>query len=544
MNPNGENENRTYTGHMTHPVQEGPDPREFLRLLWRRKWILILCVTLIPLATYVISNRLTKTYEASTLVQLQSAAVDQSGPVTGDLAAAAPTVSPSLAAIIPTSGVADQAARILHLPKGSLRGSARAESDEDTGFIKITGIAGTAERSAQVANAFTAAVRLTRTRQGVQKIDQGIQSAQSDLDSLSPSDTVGRQEAGQRLARLRTLRGAQGQNLQVIEPASPPASFISPKPKRNAMLALVAALLIGAALVAFAERLDRRIREPKQLEELTGAPLLARIPPTAFPGAPPDPQVPIVFQALRDSLTYFNVDRTLTSLAVISPLKGEGKTTAATHLAVSFARAGKRVILVDADLRNPQAGARMGVERAPGLSDVLMGGAPEDALREVEGTDGHLLVLPGGTVTPNPSEMLGSARMSWLLARLSEMCDLIIIDTAPVLVVSDAFPLLGQVSGIVALARLEQTPRDAVRRMVEVALTAGGRVLGMVATGGQLREDYTGGYGYGYGYGYGEPVPTPEHTTPPAPGATNGSGPGQPVAAGPSGWVRRVFRSG
>ena len=133
--------------------------------------------------------------------------------------------------------------------------------------------------------------------------------------------------------------------------------------------------------------------------------------------------------------------------------------------------------------------------------------------------------------------------MSSVLARLSEMCDLIIIDTAPVLVVSDAFPLLGQVSGIVALARLEQTPRDAVRRMVEVALTAGGRVLGMVATGGQLREDdYAGGYGYGYGYG--EPVPVPEHTTPLAPETTNGNGPGQPVAAGPAGRVRRVFRSG
>jgi polysaccharide biosynthesis transport protein len=544
VNTAGENENRTYTGDVTRPVQEGPDPRDFLHLLWRRKWILILCVVLIPLATYVVSNRLSKTYEATTLVQLQTAAIDTPGPVTGELGATPTDVAPSIAAVIPTSGVADEAARILHMPKGSLRGAATAKSDEDTGFIKITGSASTAERSAQIANAFAAAVRATREKQSINKVDQGIRSAESDLAALRPGDVVGRQEAQQRLARLRTLRGAQSQNLQVIEPASPPGSFASPKPKRNAVLALVAALLIGAGLVSLAERLDRRIREPKQLEELTGAPLLARIPPTAFPGAVPDPQVPIVFQALRDSLTYFNVDRTLTSLAVISPLKGEGKTTVATHLAVSFARAGKRVILVDADLRSPQAGARMGFDRAPGLSDVLMGADPEDSLREVEGMDSHLLVLPGGTATPNPSEMLGSVRMSSVLARLSEMCDLLIIDTAPVLVVSDAFPLLGQVSGIVALARLEQTPRDAVRRMVEVALTASGRVLGMVATGGQLREDYAGGYGYGYGYGYGEPVPVPEHTSPLTPGGTNGSGPGQPVAAGPAGWVRRVFRSG
>ena len=543
MNTSGENENPTYTGQVTHPVQEGPDPRDFLRLLWRRKWILILCVTLIPLATYVISSRLDKTYEATTLVQLQAAAVDEPGPVTGELGATPTDVAPTIAAVIPTTGVADEAARILHLPKGSLRGAAKAQSDEDTGFIKITGSAGTAERSAQVANAFAAAVRATRTQQGVRKVNQGIKGAQSDLAALSRSDIVGRQEAEQRLARLRTLRTAQSQNLQVLEPATPPASFSSPKPKRNAILAFVAALLIGAGLVSFAERLDRRIREPRQLEELTGAPLLARIPPTAFPGGPPDPQVPIVFQALRDSLTYFNVDRTLTSLAVISPLKGEGKTTAATHLAVSFARAGKRVILVDADLRSPQAGARVGFERAPGLSDVLMGTDAEEALREVEGMDGRMRVLPGGSPTPNPSELLGSVRMSEALAGLSEICDLLIIDTPPVLVVSDAFPLLGQVSGIVALARLGQTPRDAVSRMVEVALTAGGRVLGIVATGGTLREDFGGGYGYGYGYG--EPVPVPEQGGPVTAAATNGRGPGEHSAtAERSGWVRRVFRSG
>jgi len=542
VNNAGENDKRTYTGPVTYSEPEGADPREFMHLLWRRKWILILCVTLIPLATYIVSNRLSKTYEASTLVQLQGAAVDESGPVTGELGGVATASASTIAAVIPTSSVADEAARILHLPKGSLRGSASASDDEDTGFIKITASAGTAERAARVANAFAEAVRVTREKQSLRKIAQGIQSAESDLAALQAGDIVGRQEAQQRIARLRTLQGVQSHNLQVIEPASAPASPTSPKPKRNAMLALIAAVLLAGGLVSLAERLDRRLRDSKQLEDLTGAPLLARVPPTAFPGGAPDPQVPIVFQALRDSLTYFNVDRTLTSLAVISPLKGEGKTTVSTHLAVSFARAGKRVILVDADMRSPQVGTRMGLDRSPGLSDVLMGGDLDDTLRELDIMDGHLQVLTGGTPTPNPSEMLGSVRMSSLMAALSERCDLVIIDTAPVLAVSDAFPLLGQVSGIVGVARLEQTPRDAVRRMVEVALTADGRVLGMVATGGSQPEGY--GSGYAYGYGYGEPVPVPEDPVSLTGATTNGHGPGQPVTAQRGGWARRVFRSG
>ena len=238
-----------------------------------------------------------------------------------------------------------------------------------------------------------------------------------------------------------------------------------------------------------------------------------------------------MFQTLRDSLTYFNVDQRLASLLVISPLKGDGKTSVATNLAVAFARAGKQVILVDADLRSPQVAPRMGTPQIRASARSRRAPPVHDALFEIEPFGSYLRVLPGGSIPPNPSEMLGSARMSTILAELSEMSDLVLIDS-PVLVVSDAFPMFDQVAGIVGVSRLEQTPREAITRAIEVASSAGGRVLGMVATGAKLQGDY------GYGYGYGE---TPQPAADPHfLAASGGQAGGPPVARK----VRQFFRSG
>jgi capsular exopolysaccharide synthesis family protein len=518
-----ETEGRPYTGRVTRPAEEGlepqpaqEDPRAFFRVLWRRKWILLLCITLIPAAAYVYSERLTKTYEASVLMQVQANAVDGGLPVTGDFVSAGTTNTATIARLIETDGVADEASRLMGDPSGSLRGAIQATDDEDTGLITITATATDPERAARVANTFARAVRVTRRRQGIRRVDAAIGNVQEELDDLPPNELIQREQLSENLQGLRTLRAAQGQNAQVVQPATPPASPVSPNPERNTLLALVAALLIGAGAVALAERLDRRIHDPRDLERLTGTPLLARVPTSAFPGAAPDVQLPIVFQTLRDSLTYFNLDVPLTSLLVMSPIKGDGKTSVATHLAVAYARAGKRVILLDADLRSPQVAARMGGDPSPGLSEVLTGGAEtEEALQSIEPFESYLRILAGGSVPPNPSEMLGSARMTSVLAQLTDLCDLVLIDTAPLLVVSDAFPLLDQVAGIVGVARLDQTNRDAIERAIEVSVKAGGRVLGMVATGGKPGESYGYGYGYRYGKSYGQ---APDSTAaPPVP---------------------------
>jgi capsular exopolysaccharide synthesis family protein len=171
------------------------------------------------------------------------------------------------------------------------------------------------------------------------------------------------------------------------------------------------------------------------------------------------------------------------------------------------ARAGKDVILLDADLRRPQVVSRFHIHGSAGLGGVLVGEAGlEEAFVEPElemPEGGRLRVLPAGPTPPNPSELLASQRMKVLLEQLTGMSDLVIVDSTPILTVSDSLPLVELVSGVVAVARLNSTSKDAVKRFEKVISNAGGTLLGSVATGASAAGLY-GAYGYGYGY-YAEP---------------------------------------
>jgi capsular exopolysaccharide synthesis family protein len=170
---------------------------------------------------------------------------------------------------------------------------------------------------------------------------------------------------------------------------------------------------------------------------------------------------------------------------VTSPMHGEGKTTVATNLAIALAQDERDVILVDGDLRRPQVMSRFGSGMQGGLDAVLLGERHlDDALLEleVEGT-GRLRLLPGGATAPNPAVLLGSRRMRSLLGELSARTDIVVLDTPPILAVSDAIPLLDDVSGTVLVARVDYSSRDAVQRAAQVIEAAGGSLLGAVATG-------------------------------------------------------------
>ena len=234
------------------------------------------------------------------------------------------------------------------------------------------------------------------------------------------------------------------------------------------------------------------LRKSGDLERLAGSTLLANVPREAFGAIRPDLADPQAFERLRDGLIYLDPDRRPRTIAIVSPLAGDGRTTVATGLAASFARGGKRVALVDADLTTSRVAARMGVPFAPGLVEVLDGHDIDVALRRAEAFEGELTVLPAGAPSRWASELLGSAEMSRLLEQLSERFDFVVIDTAPLLPTSGPLALVGQVPGVVALARLNQTPRDALRRMLRIANAAGGHVVGVVATDARPeRHGYT-----------------------------------------------------
>ena len=461
------------------------DPRAYLQVIWRWRWLVLGIVLIATVGTYLVSHAVTKKYEAKAQVGVQplileSSLFNDAGQLTED-----PGQSLAVAARLATAPeVATRAAQKLRPPPSnplSLTNEIAVTLDPDPGYITIRVEDPSPRRAAAVANAVASALVDVRGDRAKARIDNTISQLQQQIDGLDPSDSGGRRELSGQIQRVRALRTAQGFGAQVVQPATVPSTPVSPRPARNAALAFVVALLLAVGLVFLLDRLDRRVRDPEDLATLTGTPLLGEVPSAAFSKRASSPVVREAFRMLRTNLTYFNVDRPLGSILVTSPLREEGKTTVATNLAKAMAQAGQDVIFVDADLRRAEVG--------PGLGDVLAGERDvDDVMGEMEIWGGRLRILPSGTPPPNPSALISSDAMRTLLARLVEKADVVVIDTPPMLMVSDAIPLLGQVSGVVLVGRLGRTTRDAIRRLTAVISNAGGVLLGVVATGGKAGE--------------------------------------------------------
>jgi polysaccharide biosynthesis transport protein len=484
---------------VTEARHEGLDIRQWGRLMWRRKWLLLAIVIVIPTFVYVASARLPKVYQSSATINVRATAA-ASTLFSNHISASSDIAEAQT--LIKTAAVGRRAARIL----GRSPTEARAilshvtvmptNPNESSGsFLTITAQSSDPNEAADIANAVAEAVGRTRTASAIRAVNRQIRALSAQVEAgEAPSEAT-----EQDLQQFRLLRASQVGTTPIIEPAAPAAAPISPQPRRNATIALILALLAAAALPPLLDRLDRRFREPGELEELLDVPVLALIPDDAFPGHTPHANVRESFQTLRASLTYFNVDRSLSSLVVTSPIQQDGKTTVAVNLALAYALDERDVVLLDADLRRPQVGPRLGKEVSVGLDSVLVGERTlEEAFVYVDAGAGRLRLLPAATPPPNPAVLLGSQRMRLLLAELTEQVDVVIIDTPGLLAVSDAIPLFNQASGSVIVARLDQTPRDAVKRAKQVIESSGGTVLGSVATGAHAGGIY-GYYGY-YGY--------------------------------------------
>jgi capsular exopolysaccharide synthesis family protein len=205
---------------------------------------------------------------------------------------------------------------------------------------------------------------------------------------------------------------------------------------------------------------------------------------------------------LRTNLQYVKVDQPPRAVTVTSSVAAEGKSFTACNLALALADAGKRVILVDADLRRPQACAHLGLPASRGLTTVLAG---EASLEEVMvATKNRMLsAIPSGPIPPNPSELLGTARMIALLEQLKELADMVVIDSPPLLPVADAAILAHISDGTILVALHGKVRRDQVSRSVEQLDAVGARLLGSVLNRAPGRG--IGPYGY-YGAGL-SPVP-------------------------------------
>lgn len=301
--------------------------------------------------------------------------------------------------------------------------------------------------------------------------------------------------------------------VDVIRPASVPASPVSPNLVQNLLMGVFCGLGIGIGMAILRVILDTKIRSKADIEMVTELPIVGMIGRDPESEKRPlvalkDPRNPLVesFRTLRTNLSYLNVEDDSNSVIITSAGPNEGKTTTAMNLAVVMADSGARVVLVDADLRKPSIAKTLGIEGGVGLSDLLAGKASfEDVLQQFGRQ--HLFVLPAGRIPPNPSELLGSKTMGKVLDMLSEHFDYVIIDTPPVLAVTDAAILSKRAGGTLMIAAAGRVRKQELSNALEALETVGGNLLGvvvtMVPTKGPDAYSYS---SYSYQY-YGSPTP-------------------------------------
>lgn len=294
--------------------------------------------------------------------------------------------------------------------------------------------------------------------------------------------------------------------LEVVSGPTLKHTPVSPRKELNLALGLAFGLLLGLLLAVARELLDVTIRAPEVLDELFDAPTIGTIAfdpaveraPLIVEDESRSPRAEAIRQ-LRTNLQFLDVDNPPRVFLVTSSVASEGKSTVAANLAIAFAELDIRVLLVEADLRRPRLSTYLGIERSVGLSSVLAGQVQLDDVLQPWGD--HLSVLPSGPTPPNVASMLGSARMTELVGSWRSRFDVVIVDSPPLLPVTDAALISTMTDGVIIVARHGLVTRKQLTNSVRGLEAVGAHIFGFVFNMIPRRQakDYTGSYdGYGY----------------------------------------------
>lgn len=317
-----------------------------------------------------------------------------------------------------------------------------------------------------------------------------------------------------RYEEIRIAEAGQIGNVTIIDTALP-GGMIRPSRQRNLMMGLLIGLALGLGVVILKQQLDSSISSPEQVEALgvTILGVIPHLPRSSFASragrssvspslvthfAPRDP-ISEAYRDLRTSLRFARTDKPVRSVLVTSAGPREGKSTTSANLAVTFAQSGQRCILVDADLRRPVLHNLFGLEREPGLSEAAAGVSPLQACLRPTPIE-NLSLLPSGFIPHNPSELLGSRRIKEIISELSGICDMLIIDSPPMAVVTDALLLSPEVDGTLLVVGAKLGNRRVLQTSLSKLSRSASFIAGAVLNGFDPLRMYT-SYGY-YTYRY------------------------------------------
>ncbi len=507
-------------------VEQGNLDLEWIMgVLRRRGFVILLFVLLTSGAAYGFSKHQTKRYTATASLVFNNSQLSQQ---LAGLPAASSSNQQALQntnlRLVELGDMAAKTATLLGqgLTEEDVNASVSVGAQGESNIVEVSATRTSPLLAAAIANTYSAQFVKEQQSANHQYYRSALALVDRQLAALTPHERLGTaalalENRAQSLGVLAELRSG---DVQIAHVAKVPRSPSSPKVLKNTILGAILGLLLGLGLAFLLERLDRRIREPKDLEAVYGLPLLGVVPESAALARPGGrkgqaggtlpPNEAEVFHLIRAHLRYFNVDRELRTLMVASAAPGDGKTTVALHLAGAAARMGSRVLLVEVDLRRPTLAKQLEVPPGPGLSDVLIGAiALREATRSVgldqpEGNGSHGrsldVLVAGATLPPNPGELIESHAMEAVLQQAKATYDLVIVDTPPLTAVSDAFPLLRKVDGVIIVGRVGRNRRDVAERLHETLTGAGAPLLGVIANG--FKASGRGSYAYSYAYSY------------------------------------------
>jgi tyrosine-protein kinase len=519
------------------PPRHHSGPAEFLAIVRRRRWLVLLMAVLVPVSVVVFSLRQRPMYEATAKVLLSRQNLANSLTGTPDATLQAAQVGDfdryarTQASLAHSPIVASRVLRALKLNDRTRqqlvdRTTVRPQQSTDILDFAVT------DPDADLAPRLAAAYAKEFTDYRLELDTHSLARAQSIIDRRI-AELARRhdrrsglyQALVEKQQELATLQALQTSNALVVF-ASRKAEQVTPRPVRNGLLGFAIGVVLGVVLAFLREALETRVRSADEVRSVVAVPLLAHIPP------PPrrlrkqdrlvtleDPSGPQAetFRMLRTSVALASLEGEPRVVMVTSAVESEGKSTTAANLAITLARAGRRVVLLDCDFRRPYLHRFFAQPQRPGLSELVLGDANlDDVLITVPigeqtepgrsasnghiGVRGMLEVVPAGTLPPNPGEFVATPGLGALFAELRDRADHVIIDAPPMLHVTDAISLSPKVDALLLVVRLDTVRRSALREARRLLDSLPTPVLGFAATGVQPTE----AYGYAGYYAYGE----------------------------------------
>jgi polysaccharide biosynthesis transport protein len=512
------------------PESSGRSLHEYLRVLRKHRVMIIAAVVLAGISALVFSAFKSPTYISTATVSFSDQSKDL---VTAGIPATQNPNPDKFAAAsanaVRRPAVAARVKRALGVDESvtELRSAVSTTVDPASNLVDISVRSSSADASARVANEFARQTQFVLARHQRAQYAEAARRLKSKLEALPVGSAI-RQAYLEGVGRLVTL-STVARPVEIQQRAEPPSAPASPKPKLYTFIGALLGLIIGVATAFVRESLDRRVTDPSEIERQLGFSLLGYVPATTLGrfavgtnGNGPTAQDFEAFRILRFNSRFLEPEEEQKVLMITSPLAEEGKSTVATGLAAAHAMAGKRTLLIEADLRRPVLAARLGVSQEPGLTDYLHGQAEaEEIFQLVDVVNGlgwpqirpstlgkagngsspdpeaHLVCITAGSPTSSPAELLGADGFQELVKTVRETYDVVVIDTAPVLPVGDTLELLTGVDGILVCIRMSQTTRDQALALGAALERLPGRPTGLVVTGVKPRED-EGYYGYEY----------------------------------------------